>query len=149
VAHGTSLSQLSPDALLSLTNLANLAGHDLGVNFGANGEHSDPRHTGVSTSTVTHRVNSSRSNPLLRGLAVDVGEIDHYVVGTSGAKAGLDEVTAVANAMPSVKAVIGPNGYSLSVAPGSAKHSVDDPATVRNHPTHMHLSFYGSWEVRP
>lgn len=117
-------------------DLAQQSGHDLGVNFTTNGTHDDPRHSGVSNCCP------ERNDPNKAGLAVDIGEVDHHVVGTTEASSGVADVKQTGLDTPGVMAVIDPNGYWLAPSQGKPKQVQNDPATVRQHGTHMHVDFW-------
>jgi len=142
-AHGASLDALQPSSWRSLNNLAEKAGHNLGINATSNGTHDDPRHNGQSACCFHN------SNTELSGLAVDVGEVDHHTVGSSEASAGVDDVERTALGMGDVKAVIDPNGYWASSKPNGSMRPVNDPETTKKHNTHMHISFWADWEETP
>jgi len=141
-AHGASLSTLKPSTLRSLQSLARVSDHDIGLNATTNGKHDDPRHNGVSTCC------SNRSDAKLSGLAADIGEIDGHVIGTAAASAGYRDVERASLGMSDVKALIDPRGYWLAMSWRGNKNPQNDPASVAHHPTHMHVSFWGNWEMR-
>src|SRR5206468_4473161 len=96
-AHHASIQRLQQSSRQGLLDVSNNSGHVLGLNATTNGKHDDPRHNGVSNCCP------SRSDPSLSGLAADVGEIDHQVVGSSAASQGLSDVESAALGSSDVK----------------------------------------------
>ena len=130
------LATLRPEARKSLVMLAQLADHDLGVTATTNGNHSDPRHKGT-----------------LSGLAVDIGTVDGYVVGTSAAAAAAVDVATAAESMASVEKVIAPDRFKVTANGrgfGSKRVSVGSfvpgDETYEEHRDHLHVAFFSSEE---
>jgi len=135
------LSTLKPEALHDLYELAELAGHDLGINATTNFDHDDPRHNGVSA------YHPARSNPALSGLAVDVGEIDHVTVRQASASSRSDLKNA-ALGMDDVKDVLTPSGLFQSAGFGQPKTEFQNSGLLHEHAGHFHISFFADWEQR-
>jgi hypothetical protein len=128
------LSKLQSGTMLTLLQVANTAGHDLGVGFATEGQHQDPCHA--------------------QGCAVDIDEIDNVRVGTYGkrndaAKSLVSDVERAARDNPDVHRVIDPNGNWASSTRGGEKREtplVDKPEKKQflwsEHQSHLHISVY-------
>jgi hypothetical protein len=121
--------------MAALKELANLAGHDLGIYQATEGLHQDPRHAGE-----------------LAGLAVDINEIDHVDIGSTGrmnpvAASLVKDVDRAARSMDAVRTVLGPLGHVRSDTYGGPKiERVFKGRLKDEHQSHFHISFYAKEE---